>query len=259
MRAFITGLPRKVIESLITRFAVAGIIALGLFLWAKSKSGSDVVVAVPAAILIGLTVLAGMFFAFRTRRERQLNGLHTLYVNILYQSLEAFQRNVTDPGELDLVAVVEKGILQPMRDVLKDIYGCDFRLSVLELDASREWCMPVQAGHRLESQRRFRLPYDESFSRFSYESKQIEWANDVDGDPRFTEHPKAEEDRGYEAILSVPILIGDESAAVFNAVATRKNIFQHDHDRTRISLVGSIVNIAWGMRTGGDPPEEALG
>jgi hypothetical protein len=254
MRDFAKGLPRKIVESLIVRLAVGGIIALALLLYVLSRTSSDVVVSVPVAVLIGAGLVAGVFFAYRARRERKLNDLQDLFDKIIYESLEAFQKNVTHPGEFDPVAVIEKGVLHPVRDVMRKIYGCEYRFSVLERDGSGAWRMPAQAGHRLESQQKFRLEYEKSFSRFSFESKQIEWANDVDEDRRFTKHPQAEGARGYAAIMSVPILVGGESVAVFNAVATRKNVFRNDRDRTRISLLGSIVNIAWAMTKSGEPP-----
>jgi GAF domain-containing protein len=125
------------------------------------------------------------------------------------------------------LAVFAKGLLAPAREFLIQAPGEDVRLSVL-VPEGQDFRMKWMAGHRLVSKQDFRLRIGESFSRFAFQTGQIESSEDVDSDPRFQPHPRAE--RPYYSIISVPIRSGDDVVAVFNVVSTLPYAFTEADD-----------------------------
>jgi hypothetical protein len=252
MKDLVLGLPKKVAEHLLVRGIVALIFLAAAALFLFVRDSEDVEVP-PALLVLGgaliglLTVLAVVFFV-RGRRVQSSYQVHTAYAQVLYQALETLQKSAHDRGNID--EVIEKGILYPFRDLLLGaIKGGDVRLSILVLGEDRRWAMAFQAGHHLASQQAFDLAYEKSFSRFAYESGKIEYSNKLSSDPRFKQHPEAQPGREYNSIVSVPILVGEHTVAVFNAIATEEEAFDSG-DFSYIELTGSIINMAWVLREG---------
>lgn len=249
MRKWILGLPRTVADGLIqgASFALVALAAGAVF--AAVKEGgtvSAVWLAVVGALCLVLLATA-VALAIRTRRYRNERSLQAAYAQVLYQALETLQKNVHDRRDINVDEVIEKGLLQPFRDLLLDaVRGKDVRLSILVLSGGR-WRMLLQAGHRLESQRAFDLAYEQSFSRFAWESGEIEWSNNLEDDHRFREHPEARPERAYRSIVSIPLLVAERPSAIFNIIGSARDAFD-EADIFYIQLAGSIVNIAWALR-----------
>lgn len=134
---------------------------------------------------------------------------------------------------------IEDGILEPAREFLMQRQGEDVRLSVLVPD-NGNWRMPLAAGYRLESKQRFSLPIVGSFSRYAYETGEIQWSGELTTDPRFTPHPQAS--RTYHSIISVPIRVGDAVVAVFNVDSTFEHAFP-TADFIYVALLGAIISV----------------
>jgi hypothetical protein len=256
MKAWLSQLPKKIAEGLIVRGASALIIlgAVGLFFLVRDSGSVRVspVLLIACGALIALLAVVALAYRRGRRKYLTFHLLHLGYTNVLYQALESIQKSgLHDWRDINLDEVIEKGILHPFRDLLVEIMGGDVRLSILVLEADR-WSMALQAGHRLESQRAFDLAYENSFSRFAYESQNIEYSNKLDDDPRFQVHPEARPDRDYKSIVSLPIVVNEQPKAVFNVIATRQEAFDPG-DFFYVGLTGAVINVAWALRQA--PPD----
>lgn len=256
MKAWLAGLPKKVAEHLLVRGLGALVIVAAVALYffvrdAKSVSVSPVVLVVGGALVLLLLVACVGLWA-RSLRYGLYHQLHVAYTSVLHQALETLQKQAAhDRRDVNVDEVIEKGILQPFRDLLVAVVGSgDVRLSILVLH-ERHWKMALQAGHTLDSQRDYDLQYEKSFSRFAFESRKIEYSNDLATDPRFDRHPEARPGREYESIVSLPIRAEGKAVAVFNVIATRKDAFQPG-DFFYIGLTSSIIDIAWALREESD-------
>ena len=106
--------------------------------------------------------------------------------------------------------------------------------------------MRFSAGHSLEGSRDFRLPIAGSFGGHAYSSREVQWTDDVDADPRWSKHPKGRPGRDYASLVSVPVVVRDQVIGVMNAVSTYRHAFSQA-DRTYIELLGSILSVAWSV------------
>ena len=147
---------------------------------------------------------------------------------------------------------IETGIFEPAHKLLqrdhRDAERGDVRFSIL-YPSGDDFVMADSAGllpalgHRMESRQRFRLPIKGSFAGVALDHGRVQWSNDLSGDQRFTRHPKAEADRQYESIVSVPLWRAGEVDGVLNVLAVRKDAFS-PVDRTYITLLASVIDVA---------------
>jgi GAF domain-containing protein len=123
---------------------------------------------------------------------------------------------------------------------------------------ANDFVMRWAAGHRLESQRKFRQPIDEMFARFSYRSGDVELSDDVQTDERWK--PLAKATRPYRSLVTVPIHRGDETVAVLNAISTYPAAFG-DGDIMFLQLLAAIIEVAWapGVFKNGDEQRRPSG
>jgi GAF domain-containing protein len=199
----------------------------------------------------GVEDIAGVAVATEQARVKT-----AAYADHLGDILYALQRVLAGmiPG-VTVRDLIEDGILQPTRDLLRSHQQEDVRLSIVEPDGD-EFVMPFAAGHSLESQRRFRLRIEDSFSKWAYRNGLIYWSSDLANDERFTPHPRAAAGRDYNSMISVPIRSEDEVVAVFNSIFTSTDAFD-EAELIYVRLIGTVIELVWQLA--GPQIEEAAG
>ncbi|MBA2360369.1 MAG: GAF domain-containing protein [Actinobacteria bacterium] len=245
---------------------VLGGVGLALLVWRVLRPHLSDDVSLPtwafAAILgIGLAILAIQGLRLRARgwhvegvtniaiEIEQQRAITVAYAESLISILYAFRRVVD--GEIPGVTIkewIEDGMLEPARDLIRTRQDEDVRLSILVPDGD-EFVMGFAAGHTLESKTNFRLRIDDSFSKWAYRNKEIVWSGDLENDDRFIRHPKATPEREYNSIISVPIEMGTDVVAVFNAIFTAGNAFD-EADLLYVRLIGAVIELVWGLTEG---------
>jgi GAF domain len=168
------------------------------------------------------------------------------YGSNLCSVLDTFQRvNTKDIKGLTMGGFIERGILIPARDVMHENgHPSDLRMSVL-LVSEGHFSMVWASGHRVESQKKYRVPIDQTISKVAYEKKTIQiWKNAPEEERSFVRNPKAT--RGFKSMVSIPILMGDRTHGVFNILTDRKDAFD-PADINYLTSLGSIIQLAFGM------------
>lgn len=87
----------------------------------------------------------------------------------------------------------------------------------------------------------------------AFQTGDLQWTNDVDGDSRWTRHPKADPTRSYNSLASMPIVVSDEVVAILNVLSTRGGAFLKG-DLTYIELLGTLLGLTWTLRATADTP-----
>lgn len=256
MRKWLQRLPEKVADAIVVPAAVLALTALAALVlgWLDEE--------VPAWAPLATAALAAALTLLWARRASPEDSalidallvqvdLHEYYADHLYEVLETFQRAVTGtipgvgPGEF-----IERGVLEPARSYLTQAPGEDVRLSA-QVPKGQDFVMRFAAGHSLEARHDFRLPIAGSFGGHAFQSNQIQWTGDVERDPRWSKHLKAQGGREYASLVSVPLSVRDQVVGVLNVVSTYKQAFS-EADRTYVELLGSILSLAWGLAEGVD-------
>jgi putative methionine-R-sulfoxide reductase with GAF domain len=98
-------------------------------------------------------------------------------------------------------------------------------------------------GHRAESREKFRLPIKGSFAGVALQSGKVQASNKLSADDRYHRHPRADADRKYESMVSVPLWQAGKIDGVLNVIATRQDAFSAV-DRTYITLLASVIDVA---------------
>jgi GAF domain-containing protein len=231
---------------------LAGGIALALLVWRLLRPHLSDRVAVPTwlvAAAVGIAAAVIITQGLRLHARRRDRTVTAAYGEHAIEILVACQRVVG--GEIPGVTVkewIEDGILEPARDLIRTRQTGDVRLSIL-VPARGVFTMGFGAGHTLASKTNFRLPIEQSFSKWAYRNGLIIWSNDLGADDRFRPHPRAALERGYRSIISVPIRQGDEIVAVFNTICAPPNAFD-DADLLYVRQIGAVVELVWQL-TGG--------
>jgi transcriptional regulator with GAF, ATPase, and Fis domain len=142
-------------------------------------------------------------------------------------------------------AFIERGILIPARDVMQENgHPSDLRMSVL-LVTEGHFSMAWASGHHVESQKKYRVPIDQTISKVAYEKKTIQvWKNAPEEERGFVQNPKAT--RGFKSMVSIPILMGDKTHGVFNILTDRQDAFD-PADINYLTSLGAIIQLAFGM------------
>lgn len=166
-----------------------------------------------------------------------------LYEEHVAQILETFQKVVAKgiPG-VSLDTFIQRGILEPARDMLKRDPGNDIRLSVLVEDQG-VYRMRYGVGHRLESVRRFRLAVEDSMAQKAVERNEpIVW-QDLTMEPDYRPHPRSTRGREIRGMIAQPIHVGETTVGVFNVVASCPNSFS-EADINYAKIIGCIISAA---------------
>jgi hypothetical protein len=161
---------------------------------------------------------------------------------------------------------IETGIFEPAHVLLQGDHGGvsrgDVRFSILHPseDNSEDFVMaeaddlfPAH-GHRAESREKFRLPIKGSFAGVAFQSGKVQASNRLSGDDRYSRHPRADADRKYESMVSVPLWQAGKIDGVLNVIATRQDAFS-TVDRTYITLLASVIDVA--RTVAGQHPHDA--
>jgi transcriptional regulator with GAF, ATPase, and Fis domain len=215
---------------------------------------------VPAWTLVAMIVVAvALMYLTRRAAGREAHELrpkleaaenkldrHDSYDSNLCSVLDTFQRvNTKDIKTLTMRAFIERGILIPARDVMQENgHASDLRMSVL-LVAKGHFAMIWASGHHLESQEKYQVPIDQTISKVAYEKRVTQvWKNAPEEERSFVSNPKAT--RGFRSMVSIPILMGDETRGVFNTLTEREGAFD-PADISYLTSLGSIIQLAFGM------------
>jgi GAF domain len=270
--SWVRELPGKVADEIVVKgLAVLVIAAIALVVSFFVDTRVQVWVAA-LALVVGLVI--GGVISTRGRAdtdstEQELDDLrrraselrpYDIYVEHVRDALDDLRKVIR--GELPAFSLgqfIEAGIFEPAhRFLTTDGERGEVRFSILHPDAGDENFVMASAdddpfpafGHRMESRQRFKLAIPDSFSQFAYRRNRVCWSGDLSGDDRFEPHKLAVAERGYESIVSVPLRgVGGNVDGVLNVVATNRDAFSAV-DRTYISLLGSVVDVARATRAG---------
>jgi hypothetical protein len=257
---WLATLPGKVADAIVVPVLVVGGIAVVAFIAAAVTARHVPLWAVIVGILCGL--VGGLLIGRRTGPSHfvQTDDLagqaaagspYDTYVEHVRDALSDLRKAIL--GELpgfSLRDFVEVGIFQPAHLLLaRSGTRGELRFSVLHVDdedfvmSSAEGTFPA-FGHRPESRQKFRLRVAGSFSQLAYERNRMFFSGKLSEDDRFEAHDAAEPARAYESIVSVPLRThSGEVDGVMNVIATATDAFSAV-DRTYISLLGSVVDVA---------------
>lgn len=164
-----------------------------------------------------------------------------VYTAHVAEILDHLQRVLAGDIAVPIPTYVERGILEPARDLLAHrSFEEHVRLSVL-LPVDDCFAMVWAAGHTLPGRSKYRVPINATLSRLAYESGQpYDW-DDVTEDDRFEPNPKAT--YPTRSMVSIPLHRGIEVIGVFNAIASEPGAFDPAEVRYLASL-GSVISVA---------------
>jgi GAF domain-containing protein len=185
--------------------------------------------------------------------QRDDSDLRAYQADLLGEAILALREYAAGRLQIPLADLIERGILAPAQFGLSLKPGEEIRLSVLELDDSgASFRMTYQAGHSLGRQQNFSLP-KATLAGYAFDTKELQWTDNVQADERWQPHPKADKKRGYKSLACMPIVVGDAVVAVLNVVSTEQAAFLKG-DLTYIELLGALIALAWDIRLTADPP-----
>jgi len=245
-----------VVRGVILSLIVGGIIAL-LSLAAGVLDASiplwTLIVAAIVAVAITLPI------AFAAGRDAEAGeSLEPFYVDHVREVLETLQKIVAgDIHGVGAATFIERGILAPARQWLAVPTRKgeeEIRLAVLVPDGER-FSMWLEAGHSLEARQKFDLPTTGSFAGHVLASGEMQWANDVEADPRWERHPRARPGREYGSLACAPVRVGDEIVAILSILSTEKHAF-FPSELMYIDVLGSIIGVAWSLAMPDDDSSE---
>jgi GAF domain-containing protein len=166
---------------------------------------------------------------------------HEVYAGHLAHVLDHLQRVISGDIDVDIPEYIQRGILEPGRDVLMEDASEDVRLSILLPDDAGSFFMAWAAGHDLESQAKYRVPIGKTLARIAFETGDPQAWDDASTDDRFEPNPHAT--RPLRAMVSVPLRSGDRVVGVFNAVASEPDVFDAA-EHSYLTAIGGVLNVA---------------
>jgi GAF domain-containing protein len=231
-----------VVENVIAALVVAGLA------WIVSRIDASIQLWVAMVALAIASVVA--FWVGRFRRIGE--DLANYQADLLGEAILALGNFEGGRLSISLEDFVERGILGPARFGLSAVAGEEIRLSVLELDESGEnFRMLYESGHSLGRKENFFLSHS-SLAGHAFETKELQWTDNVKDDKRWLPHPKASERRDYQSLASMPIVVGDEAVAVLNVLSSERRAFL-EGDLTYIELLGGLIALVWDLHSPAGP------
>lgn len=249
-----------IVSKALSAALLGGLALLGLLIW---QGGS-----VPAWLFaLALLLLAAVGVVARAQRRRvgellpvnehaaELEGIvelladalerHDEYTRHVAVVLDNLQRVVAGALGVDLREYIERGVLEPARDLLTQAPDDSIRLSVLvpETPAGEHWRMVWSAGHSLAGREGYHEPIARTLSRYAYESGRPQKWDDVLEERGFEQNPAAS--APTRSMLSLPVRVGEDVVGVFNVIAAQPHAFDPAEERYVASL-GGAINIAVG-------------
>lgn len=207
---------------------------------------STIDVSIPLWLVFVLVALALLIGGVLGHLLRDRSDLPAYQADLLGEAMLALRKYAAGGLQVSFADLIERGVLAPAQFGLSVLPGEEIRLSILELDETGEaFRMVYQAGHSLDRKTNFSLPRT-SLAGHAFDTKDLQWTDDVDGDRRWQPHPKADKKRRYKSLASMPILVEEESVAVLNVVSTEPSAFLKS-DLTYIELLGALLSLAWNI------------
>lgn len=236
------GIWENIIATVVVLLVVA---AVG---WAASMLDTAVALWVVVLMVIAAVAL-GIFIGWLVHDRADLPRYQA---DLLGETMLALRDYAAGRLGIPFADLVERGVLAPARYGLSVVRGEEIRLAILELDDTGEaFRMTYESGHSLGRKENFSLPRT-SLAGHAFDSKELQWTDNVDGDQRWQPHPKADKKRRYRSLASMPIVVGDESVAVLNVVSSEPSAF-FKGDLTYIELLGALIALAWDIEFSADP------
>jgi GAF domain-containing protein len=179
------------------------------------------------------------------QQEAELYGYaldrHQIYSDHVAQVLDHLQRVVSGDIDSPIPDYIQRGILEPARDVLNlGDPSQEARLSIL-LPDDNDFVMAWAAGHSFGSAEKYRVPRNKTLARLALETGALHAWDDVTEDDRFEQNPHA--NRSLHAMVSVPLLRGDQVIGVLNAIASKPGVFDPAEESYLLSL-GGVLSVA---------------
>lgn len=222
---------------------IAGLVALLILAvigWATSML--DAAVALWVVVLIALVACAVGTLIGWLIHDR--SDLPRYQADLLGEAILALRDYAAGRLQIPFTDFIERGVLAPARFGLTVVSGEEIRLAILELDdTGQAFRMAYESGHSLGRKENFSLPRT-SLAGHAFDSKELQWTDDVEADQRWQLHPKADKKRSYKSLAAMPIVVGDETVAVLNVVSTEPGAFLKG-DLTYIELLGALIALAW--------------
>jgi transcriptional regulator with GAF, ATPase, and Fis domain len=225
--------------------AVIALIAAGWDVPAWTLAATTFLAVVLAYVVRRVTAREAREMAPRLSRAEDELDRHDSYGSNLCSALETFQKIVAKDVDLPMGTFIERGILAPARDVMRENgHAADLRMSVL-LVSNGHFSMAWASGHNIESQKKFKVPVENTISKVAFEKQAIQvWRNAPAEERGFIINPKAT--RGFKSMVSIPISAGDDTHGVFNIVTEDEDAFD-PADVNYLTSVGAVIQLAFGL------------
>lgn len=149
---------------------------------------------------------------------------------------------------------IENGVFQPAQKLLmtRGRNRGEVRFSILHPSDKDKTVFRMQndagdlfpaLGHTMEGRQRFDIAVDGSFSGYAFRTGKTQISNDVAKDERWQKHPRADPNRSYGSMISVPLFFDEGNPdGVLNVIATRTNAFDRT-DQTYVGLLGAMIDV----------------
>lgn len=236
MKRWLTSLPAKIAE---------GLLGAALFTYVVQEGVLGESIKVWIALL-GFLICGGSAFFVGTSRAGREN-LYPYYAEHVREALNTLQRIAA--GQVTGVTTeefVERGILAPACYWLTRLGDESVRMTVIrpkEPD-QQEFELLWEFGHSVEARHGFSLDVAGSFAGVAFTRGETQWTNDVAKDPRWAKHPKARPGREYGSLVAVPIRMGDDVVAAFNAISKHNKAFS-PADLNYLELLGALISMIY--------------
>lgn len=160
---------------------------------------------------------------------------------LLYNALESVQMAIGSDETWDVDALVERGILGPVRGLLVRSDLDDVRLAVLIPDDEDDhFLMRWAAGHRPESVEKFKRPIDLMLAGEAYRNGDFKVCPDVRNEPGFVPNPNATRD--FASLVAVPLRVHERLVGVLSVISTEIDAFS-ESDISFIKIVGAVTDV----------------
>jgi hypothetical protein len=183
--------------------------------------------------------------------QRELLASYTEHVA---QMLNRLQAVVAGRLSVSLTDFVDRGVVQPARDLMKShmvkrsgTSDVDLRVAIL-VESAGVFTMRFGAGQTLEYIAAFQMSVDRSKSSAAIRDQEVKVWQDLENEDDYRTSPAPEGAQRSRAMISVPIRSGDAVRATLNMLATRPDVFR-DADVQYARLLGSVISVASTMST----------
>lgn len=239
---------RGVVENVIAALILAGLA------WLVSRI--DVSIQLWVALIA--SAVSGALAYWLGKGQRAGEDLAGYQADLLGEAILALRDFEAGRLNISLEDFIERGILGPARYGLSAVAGEEIRLSIIGLDDSGEkFHMLYESGHSLGRKDNFFLPRS-SLAGHAFETKELQWTDNVEDDRRWLPHPMANDKRSYRSLAAMPIVVDENSVAVLNVLSSEKGAFLKG-DLTYIELLGGLIALIWGLHIAADASASLIG